>query len=116
MKMGYGDAGTAPLRASTAAEAGSASVARASAGSLLSGDCLVEVSPGAGGAGIALTVESTVLRAYGEQIRAVVLRELEDAGISCAAVRVRDRGALDFVLEARVKTAAARALVGGGAP
>ena len=89
-------------------------LASASAGSLLSGDCLVEVSPGAAGAGAVLTIESTVLRAYGEQIRAVVLRTLAEAGLADVMVKVRDRGALDFVLEARVKTAAARALSGGG--
>jgi citrate lyase subunit gamma (acyl carrier protein) len=67
---------------------------------------------------MALTIESTVLRAYGDQIRAVVLRTLASAGLAGrladVVVKVRDRGALDFVLEARVKTALARALSGGG--
>ncbi len=88
-------------------------IASASAGSLLSGDCLIELSPAAQGTGITLTVESTVLRAYGERIRATVLRALSEAGVSCALVKVRDRGALDFVLEARAKTVAGRALSGG---
>lgn len=110
--MGSANAGQGGCRVSTCRHG----ITTASAGSLLSGDCLVELSPGGQEAGIALTVESTVLRAYGERIRTTVLRALNQAGISCATVKVRDRGALDFVLEARVKTAAARALSRGDSP
>jgi len=84
----------------------------ARAGSLESGDCLVTIEPSAPGTGVELVLESSVMYCYGIKIREVV----EDALRSAACdvhVSVIDRGAMDFVIRARIETALSRARSGG---
>ncbi len=83
-------------------------IREAAAGTLESSDALVRVAPGAGG--LELELESVVLNQFGPAIRAAVLETLEAVGVADAKVCVRDRGALDCVLRARVETAARRAM------
>jgi len=64
--------------------------------------------------GIDLELTSRVEPYYGDAIRRQVLEVLETVGITDARVEVEDAGALPFVIEARVETAARRAGAAGG--
>ena len=74
-------------------------------------DCLVEIEPKTRG-GITLELGSKVESLYGDSIR----KELADAcaalGVVHAAFRIVDRGALPYVLGARIEAAVRRALAG----
>lgn len=74
------------------------------AGTLESSDVLITLEPKQSG-GIALDVQSTVLNAYGRQIRETVLATLDRLGVENAAVSVNDHGALDCTIKARVECA-----------
>ena len=72
-------------------------------------DCWVSVTIAATG-GIRLDLTSKVDFLYGDSIRALVDRELKALGVEHAQVEIEDRGALEFVLAARIETAVRRAL------
>lgn len=78
----------------------------ASAGTLESSDAFVEIDPGENG--IEIRLESIVLAQFGDAIRTVVEAVLAEQGVEHARLYVRDRGALDCVLRARVETAVMR--------
>lgn len=59
---------------------------------------------------IELEITSKVLLKYGDSIRQSILETLAEIGIKSAKIKVDDNGALDFVIRARVETAAKRAL------
>lgn len=80
---------------------------QARAGSVESCDCLVTVSPC--GEGIQLRIDSIVFNQFGEAIRQTVLSTLESLSVKNAFVSVIDRGALDYVIRARVEAAVRRA-------
>lgn len=80
----------------------------AMAGTLESSDVLVTVSPREG-EGVEYTIESIVLKQYGRRIRSVTEEMTTAAGLTGAAVRVQDRGALECTLRARLETALERA-------
>lgn len=79
----------------------------ASAGSPEKGDVLVMIEPGQGG--IELKISSNVIHQFGRRIRQVVLETLERLEVRDAKVVLEDKGALDFVLKARVECAVFRA-------
>lgn len=76
------------------------------AGTLESSDVLVRVHPGDE---LAVEIRSTVLSRYGEDIRRVVTDHLDRLGVTTGQVFVDDKGALEFVLRARVEGAVTRA-------
>lgn len=78
----------------------------ASAGSLESSDAMVTVGPHPDGIEIAVT--SPVERQFGDRMRRTVREILERRGVTGAAVRIDDRGALDCTLRARIETAVER--------
>ena len=82
----------------------------AQAGTLESSDALVSVAPGSAGSGIQLEIVSASLAQYGAHMRSLILEVCKGEGVTDAAVHINDKGAVDCVLEARVKTAIARAL------
>jgi len=84
----------------------------AQAGTMESGDVIVTLAPAAAGTGIDLQIESLVLLQYGEAIRQTVLAALQQHGVTDAQLKVVDRGALDYTVTARIKTALARAGLG----
>jgi len=55
-----------------------------------------------------IQLESVVKGQFGQQIQDVVREVLEQCGVSDACVSVKDRGALDCVIRARVETAVKR--------
>ena len=76
------------------------------AGTLESSDCMVTVEDGDGT--IDLTLESTVIHQYGNQIRHVVLDTLKNLDIQDVKIKIVDKGALDCTIRARVEAAVYR--------
>jgi len=82
----------------------------AQAGTLESSDMLVSVAPAPEGTGIAITLASPTIQQYGEHMKNLILGVVGNFGVTDATLDVNDKGAVDFVIEARVKTAVLRAL------
>ena len=77
------------------------------AGTLESSDVMVYVAPHEGG--IVLEINSSVGQQFQAQIEASVLAVLREQNVPNVALRLEDKGALDCVLQARVKAALLRA-------
>lgn len=77
------------------------------------GDVLVCLSPAEENSGIQIVIESTLKSLFGDQIRASVLGVIEGYGLKDLKMTVRDQGALDYAIRARVQTAIERALKEG---
>ena len=73
------------------------------------GDVVVRLKPAAGRSGICMDIQSKVMSLFGDQIRASVLETIERNGLADVHVSVRDQGALDYAIRARVQTAIERA-------
>jgi citrate lyase subunit gamma (acyl carrier protein) len=84
-------------------------VKKVQAGTLQSSDLMVFLEPAAT---LTVTIESTVQKQFGELIRAKVDEVLALHGIESGEVRITDRGALDYAIEARLETAILRATEG----
>ena len=78
----------------------------AKAGSVESNDILIMMSPGE--SGIDMEVESVVYNQYGDDIKKTILDTLNEEGVTDAKVIVKDKGALDFTIRARVKACVRR--------
>ena len=81
-------------------------IKNAMAGTLESGDILIQIGPGEG---LQVDLQSTVAAQFGRQIKAVIVGTLTDLGIENASVKATDKGALDCTIRARVTAAAVRA-------
>ncbi|WP_371368381.1 Citrate lyase acyl carrier protein [Sporomusa rhizae] len=81
----------------------------AQAGSVESSDILIMLAPAEPGDGIKVELVSPTMQQYGEQIKNVIVQSLMSFGIQDAVVHANDKGALDFTIEARVRTAVDRA-------
>lgn len=80
----------------------------AKAGTLESNDILIMIMPNENN-DIELELESIVEKQFGEQIRKVITDTLNEAGVDSVTVKAQDKGALDYTIRARVKTAIDRA-------
>lgn len=80
----------------------------AMAGTLESGDILVQISP-SDVPGLDIELDSTVAFQFGNQIKKVITETLEELDISQARVKATDKGALDCTIRARVTAAVVRA-------
>ncbi len=78
------------------------------AGSLESSDCMVTILPNLG-QGITIDLDSDVEAMFGDSIRKTTTEALNELGVTDAKVQIRDRGALDCVIRARVQCVAFRA-------
>ncbi len=78
------------------------------AGTLESGDIMVQISPSEK-EGIEINLNSTVAYQFGNRIKAVITETLEGLGIGSAVITATDKGALDCTIRARVTAAAVRA-------
>jgi citrate lyase subunit gamma (acyl carrier protein) len=76
------------------------------AGTMQSSDLMVLLEPAET---LNVTIESTVLKQFGDLIRARVDLVLARHGVESGEVRITDRGALDYAIEARLETALLRA-------
>lgn len=77
------------------------------AGTFESSDAYVTVEPSNT---LEVTVESAVAAQFGDQIKASVLDVVKQMDAGSCRISVKDRGALDCVIRARVETALRRAL------
>ncbi|HSD22110.1 MAG TPA: citrate lyase acyl carrier protein [Anaeromyxobacter sp.] len=78
---------------------------KAQAGTIQSSDLMVFVEPAAE---LVIEIESTVRRQFEHLIRAKIEEVLRRHGVTAGRVRVSDRGALDYAIQARVETALLR--------
>ncbi|MCK4855670.1 MAG: citrate lyase acyl carrier protein, partial [Bacteroidales bacterium] len=74
------------------------------AGDRIRSDCLVQVEPVSSG-GITINLDSKVDKLYGRSIRELAMSVLKHFGVANARVEIRDSGALEFVLAARLEAA-----------
>ena len=79
---------------------------KAQAGTMQSSDLLVFVEPADH---LVIDIESTVLKQFEHLIRQRIEEKLSELGVSCGKVRVSDRGALDYAIDARIEAAVKRA-------
>ena len=77
------------------------------AGTMGSSDCMVTIRPGDGTLDIQLDSDVKVM--FGTSILETIQDTLASLGVTNADVEVRDRGALDCVIRARVECAVCRA-------
>ncbi|MDU2064610.1 MAG: citrate lyase subunit gamma [Sporomusaceae bacterium] len=68
-------------------------------------DALVTVSPNQPGQGITVALTSPVLRQYGEHLEALIVNTVKEAGYTDIHVKVLDKGAWDYALQARIVAA-----------
>jgi citrate lyase subunit gamma (acyl carrier protein) len=81
-------------------------IKKVQAGTMQSSDLMVFLEPADT---LTVTIESTVLKQFGALIRAKVDEVLARHAIEAGVVRITDRGALDYAIEARLETAISRA-------
>lgn len=79
---------------------------KAQAGTMQSSDLMVSLEPAGE---LTVEIESTVKQQFDHLIRAVVDEVLARHGVTAGRVRLTDRGALDYAIQARLETALARA-------
>ena len=81
-------------------------IKNAVAGTLESGDIMIQIAPGDG---LQVELQSSVAAQFGRQIKALIAETLTGLGIENAYVKATDKGALDCTIRARVTAAAVRA-------
>ena len=81
-------------------------IKNAMAGTLESGDILIQVEPGKG---LQVYLQSSVSAQFGRQIKAVITDTLKGLGVENASIKATDKGALDCTIRARVTAAVVRA-------
>lgn len=79
---------------------------KAQAGTMQSSDLMVFLEPADS---LTVEIESTVKKQFEHLIRQRLEAVLDRHGVTAGRVRVTDRGALDYAIEARLETALARA-------
>ena len=77
-------------------------------GTMESSDIMVTLRPNENG-GIEIDIQSDVKAMFGDAIEATIREVLADFGVENAVVAVVDKGALDFVIRARMQCAVCRA-------
>jgi citrate lyase subunit gamma (acyl carrier protein) len=80
----------------------------AQAGTLESSDALVLVEPVSAGSGRQIELESNVMLQYGSRIRQQISTTLDRLSVADVRILVKDKGALDATVQARVETAIRR--------
>ena len=76
------------------------------AGTLESGDIMIQIGPGEG---LQVELQSSVAAQFGRQIKAVITETLKGLGVENASIKATDKGALDCTIRARVTAAVVRA-------
>jgi len=78
---------------------------KAQAGTMQSSDIMVFVEPAGN---LKIDIESTVAKQFEHLIRAKVIEVLSKMGVERGNIRISDRGALNYAIEARLETALIR--------
>jgi citrate lyase subunit gamma (acyl carrier protein) len=81
-------------------------VKKGQAGTMQSSDLMVFIEPAED---LTLEIESTVKKQFEHLIRARLEQVLAKHGVTSGSIRITDRGALDYAIEARLETALRRA-------
>lgn len=81
----------------------------AQAGTAESSDAIITIAPAKAGSGIQLDIQSSVLLQYGNSIKATIEKTIKAQSVADVYVKVVDRGALDYTLQARTLAALGRA-------
>lgn len=71
-------------------------------GTLESSDCMIELKESNE---LKIEIESIVFEQFGEQIYEVLKTTLDEYGVKTVFLRCIDKGALDYTIKARLKTA-----------
>ena len=82
----------------------------AQAGTVESTDILIMVAPAEPGSGINVELKSPTIQQYGEHIKNLIIATVKEQGIEDAIINANEKGALDYTIKARVKTALKRAM------
>ena len=77
----------------------------AKAGSLESNDLMIMIEPSDK---LDITLNSVVKEQYGDKILKAINEVLEEEGVTKANIVIEDKGALDFTIRARMRTAIER--------
>ena len=77
-------------------------------GTLESSDIQISISPNPGG-GLEIALQSVVKAQFGDSIVATMTEVLNEFGIKDAVVNAVDRGALEWIIRARMQSACCRA-------
>lgn len=85
------------------------------AGTLESSDVLIQVEPSDNDT-IEIVLVSSVEELYGDDIKKIVMDTLEKMHIVSAKIDINDKGALDYVIKARLQAALLRSLEDGDKP
>lgn len=80
----------------------------ASAGTMESGDIMIEIEPGEQRE-VEVVLKSSVANEFGKQIVSTIRRAVEEFGLEYAVINAVDKGALDCTIRARVAAACQRA-------
>ncbi|MDA3865807.1 MAG: citrate lyase acyl carrier protein [Salinivirgaceae bacterium] len=83
---------------------------KAQAGTFESGDMMVLIEPKEQDGANVIELSSNVSKQFGPQIEALISKVLEQYNLTGAHVIVKDKGALNPTIEARVETAVKRSL------
>jgi citrate lyase subunit gamma (acyl carrier protein) len=81
-------------------------VRKAQAGTMQSSDLMVFVEPSEG---LTVEIDSTVKKQFEHLIRSTIAAVLVARGVTEGKIRITDRGALDYAIEARLEAALQRA-------
>ena len=84
-------------------------IKKAQSGSFESSDIIVLIEPVAKNNGRHIEIDSTVMLEYGESIEKLILQKLDNYDISDIHLIVKDKGALEPTINARLETAIIRA-------
>ena len=79
---------------------------RAQAGTMQSSDIMVFAEPGDE---LIIEIDSTVAKQYEHLIRAKITEVIERMNVTSGIFRIKDRGALDYAIAARVEAVISRA-------
>jgi len=74
------------------------------AGTLESNDILIILMPNSN-PGLEIQLESIVMEQFGDQIKKTISETAKELGIENAIIKAQDKGALDYTIVARLKTA-----------
>ena len=83
-------------------------LAVATAGMFESSYALVTVEPMAPGTGLTIELASSVQKQYGKHIECLVKEFVTEQGFEDLKIKIEDKGAWDYTLKARLKTALER--------
>ncbi len=85
-------------------------VCQATAGFEEKNDLLVTVVPGEKGSGVQVSLASPVLLHFGKHIKQLVVDTVQMAGYKDVALQIKDKGAWDYTIKARILAALERGM------